>query len=345
MNSYRTVPGHRVHSGISRRLAPCALMWFVVILSPLAAPDRASAEPAWWTQMKQACISSGGQAASDYNTWQTQGCICNGSPSRQPTCSGGSPSSGAGPGSSGDLVTDSTKNVVKGIMNGNSQQTGYGLMGLGVGALIKGMQSDPAADARRAQEAARAAELQRQAEEQQRQEDEQRRAELLRQQELTRQRLLGSLKGPKPSTGLALKRIGSGTDLQLKTHEQPIASSASGRSKSEGQDNNDPRPMRSDAYSRGFADASQCYSQNAGPYCTGVSRDQWESCLSDYRAGFTGGDKQRKQLMADAFQTGRHAGEIGEPANGASDPRAEGACRVQWIETYNRGHFEGEHAK
>jgi hypothetical protein len=345
MNSYRTVPGYGARSNIRRWLAPCALIWLVVMLTPFAAPRRTSAEPAWWTQMKQTCISSGGQAASDYNTWQTQGCICNGSPSRQLTCSGGSSSSNAGSGSSGDLVTDSTKNVVKGIMNGNSQQTGYGLMGLGVGALIKGMQDDPVADARRAREAARAAELQRQAEEQQRREEEQRRAEMLRQQELSRQRLLGSLKGARPSTGLALKRIGSDTDLQLKTLEQPIASSASGQRKSNGRDTNDPRPLRSDAYSRGFADASQCYSQNAVPYCTGVPRDQGELCLSDYRAGYTGGDEQRKQLMADAFQAGRRAGEIGGPANGASDPRAEGACRVQWIETYNRGHFEGEHAK
>lgn len=50
--------------------------------------------PSWWTQMVQDCVNSGGSAPSSYNAWTTQGCICNGVPSGQPTCSGGSSSSG-----------------------------------------------------------------------------------------------------------------------------------------------------------------------------------------------------------------------------------------------------------
>lgn len=104
----------------------------------------------------------------------------------------------ASAGSSGDLVTDSTKNVVQGMMNGNSQQTGIGMMGIGAAMLIQGMQGDPAADARKAQEAAAAAE-------QQRREGEQYRAQEMRHQEIAKQRILGMLKGTEQSSDLSLK--------------------------------------------------------------------------------------------------------------------------------------------
>ena len=184
------------------------LIFFVagfIILAPSMA--LAAGEAAEMNQIYQACIKSGGRAASNYNAWVAQnGCICPGSStgSGQRTCSGAS-SSSSSTGSSGDLVTDSTRNVVKGIMNGNSQQMGIGMMGIGAAAFIQGMQSDPAADARRAQEAAIAAEQQRQAAEQQRQAEEQRRAEEIRRQEIARQRILGQLKGAESSGDLALK--------------------------------------------------------------------------------------------------------------------------------------------
>ena len=184
------------------------LMFFVVtniILAPSIA--LAAGEAAEVRQMFQECINSGGRAASSYNAWVAQnGCICSGSSrgSGNRTCSG-SPNTSTNTGSSGDLVTDSTRNVVKGMMNGNSQQTGIGLMGIGAAALMQSMLSNPAADARRDQQAAAAAEQQRQAEEQQRQAEEQRRAEELRQQEIAKQRILGQLKGAESSGDLALK--------------------------------------------------------------------------------------------------------------------------------------------
>lgn len=295
----------------------------------IMAPNVAGAagEAAEVRQMFQECINSGGRAASTYNAWVAQnGCICPGSStgSGKRSCSGGS-SSSSSTGSSGDLVTDSTRNVVKGIMNGNAQQTGIGLMGIGTAALIQGMQSDPAADARRAQEAAIAAEQQRRAEEE-------RRAEALRQQELTRQRILGQLKGTEPSAGLALKMGESesspdGQGLKLKLSDA------------------DGKKPKSDAYTKGFNDASGCYSQNAGPYCMGASADQQQACVADYRAGFELGDKRREMVMQEAYQAGQRAGASGGLANGASDSRAEGACRTQWVEIYNRGYFQGKNAK
>jgi hypothetical protein len=170
----------------------------LILLAPSIA--LAAGEAAEVGRMYQECINSGGRAATNYNAWVAQnGCICPGSStgSGQITCSGAS-SSSSSTGSSGDIVTDSTRNVVTGMMNGNSQQTGIGLFGIGAAALIQGMQSDPAADARRAEEVA--AKQQRQADLQRRSEQ-----EAARQQELSKQRILGALKGTESSTELTLK--------------------------------------------------------------------------------------------------------------------------------------------
>lgn len=147
------------------------------------------------------------------------------------------------------------------------------------------MQSDPAADARRAREAAIAAEQQRRAEEE-------RRAEALRLQELTKQRILSQLKGTEPSAALALKMGDSdpspdGHELKLKLGDA---------------DNQKPK---TDAYNKGFKDASGCYSQNAGLYCMGASADQQQACMADYRAGFELGDKRREIAMQEAYQAGQ----------------------------------------
>lgn len=77
-----------------------------VLAFPLAS---IAGEPAWWTQKKRECGLSSGLA---YNTWESQGSPCNN-----------------GGGSSGGLSTDSTTNMIQGIMNNNSQQFGIGLFG------------------------------------------------------------------------------------------------------------------------------------------------------------------------------------------------------------------------
>ncbi|MHB8727508.1 MAG: hypothetical protein ACYC9K_00550 [Sulfuricaulis sp.] len=292
----------------------------------------ASGEWAEVQQMFQACINSGGRAASTYEGWVNQnGCICPGSStgSGQRTCSGASGSSGSSD-SSGNLVTDSTKNVVQGIMNGNSQQMGIGMMGIGAAALIQGMQGDPAADARRrAAEAARAVEQRRQAEEE------------AREAEATKERLLGETKSSDPNS-LSLMGVEPAPDLQLMTGDASIGPPTG----SSPTNNAAATPVKhSEAFTKGFQDASQCYSQNAGPYCSGITGNQWQVCLSDYRSGYQVGDKQRLQILDEAYRVGQSAGANGLLADAASDPRAAGGCRTQWIEAYNRGYFQGKQAQ
>ena len=203
---------------------------------------------------------------------------------------------------------------------------GAGALGSAIGQSIhESLFGNPQEEARRAQAAAIAAEQQRQAEEE-------RQAEELRQQELAKQRILGSLKGTESSTSLALK-----------TEDSELAPDGNGLKLKLG-DASELKP-KTDAFSKGFKNASGCYSQNAGPYCVGASADQQQACVADYRTGFELGDKQRKMVMQEAYQAGQQAGASGGLANGASDTRAEGACRTQWIETYNRGYFQGKHAK
>jgi len=234
---------------------------------------------------------------------------------------------GASSGSSGDLITDSSRNLVQGMMNGNAQQMGIGMMGIGAAALIQGLQGDPAADARRrAAEAARAAEQKRRDE------------EAARQAEETKQRLLGETNSLDPSS-LSLMGVEPAPELQLMTGDESVSSSAG----TNRPNNTAAAPVRhSEAFTMGLNDASQCYSQNAGSRCSGVTGDQWQACLSDYRSGYQVGDKQRQQSMDEAYRVGQSAGAGGLLADAASDPRALGPCRTQWIEAYNRGYFQGK---
>lgn len=111
----------------------------------------------------------------------------------------------------------------------------------------------------------------------------------------------------------------------------------------------DPLPTvpaeKSNYYSKGFEHASQCISQNAGTACSGVTADQQEACVADYRAGYETGSTQTKLAMHEAYQAGVAAGKTGGLANGASDARADGPCRVEWIKRYNEGYFESKNQK
>ena len=103
--------------------------------------------------------------------------------------------------------------------------------------------------------------------------------------------------------------------------------------------------QKSSFYSKGYEHASQCISQNAGPACAGVSAEQMQSCLDDYRAGYDVGSRLKTAILSEAFQAGLAAGSNGELANAASDSRSVGPCRTEWIENYNRGHFQGKNEK
>ncbi len=284
-------------------------------------------EPASWTQMKADCRRSGGTPVSEYyNDWVSKGgCICPGSSvgSGQATCSGGS----SGNSGSGSISQDGTTNMVEGVMKGNSQQVGLGILQ----NMLQSKPQDRAGGARVDEEQKRrAAEQQRQAE-----------AEELRRQEMTKERILGELKGMESSGELGLK-MDSDSGLPLKTGGASV-SAAPPTPDMLKPDAEKPIP-RSDAYTRGFNDASGCYSQNT-TYCAGVRADQQQTCPAEYRAGYYAGDKQRKIVMDEAYRAGQHAGANGELANGASDARADGTCRTEWIQAYNKGHFQGKQNK
>lgn len=290
----------------------------------LALPLLAEAwGPAEWTQMRQACINSGGQAASAYNTFSTQGCICNGSPSGQPTCSGGSSASGS---------------------------AGQNIQTIIVNEVIKGILSAPQKNA------AQAETLRRQAEEQAARQKllaEEAAAEQNRLAEAAKNRLLGN-PGVTDPTSLALMGVEapaelallegsteSSSGLQLMTGDPSFRLSANPKPPAEPGGSKPKSP----GYTKGFEAASQCFSQNSAAACVGVAADQQQTCLDDYRAGYTAGDQQRVQALAEAFRAGEQAGKNLELANGASDPRALGPCRIPWIETYNRGYFQGKESK
>ncbi len=104
-------------------------------------------------------------------------------------------------------------------------------------------------------------------------------------------------------------------------------------------------PARSSFFTKGFEHASQCISQNAGTSCSVANAAEQTTCIEDYRAGYSAGSIQRKLAMEEAFQAGLVAGTNGMLANGNSDARSDGPCRIEWVESYNRGHFQGKNRK
>ena len=104
-------------------------------------------------------------------------------------------------------------------------------------------------------------------------------------------------------------------------------------------------PVRSSFFTKGFEHASQCISQNAGTSCSGEAASEQQNCVADYRAGYDAGNRQKVLAMEEALQAGLKAGANGELANGGSDARANGPCRIEWIESDNKGFFQGKNRK
>jgi len=218
---------------------------------------------------------------------------------------------------------------------------GAAILGNAIGQALRGNPEEDAA--RKAQQEAQAAEQKRKAEEQAA-EQQRRVEEQARKDEEAKQRLLGSMQGIDSSSQLGLMGVDTAPGLQLMTSDQ--AESPSLRLDKPIQNTNDAgAEPKSAGFAQGYNDASQCFSQNAGPRCSGVATDQMEACLTDYRTGYREGDKQRIRLMTEARRVGQLAGERGETANSASNPLADGPCRVEWIKNYNDGYFQGKHAK
>lgn len=133
----------------------------------------------------------------------------------------------------------------------------------------------------------------------------------------------------------------SSGELKLMTGDQLLMASNAANQPTKA----DEPKARSTGFTKGFEAASQCFSQNSGPACTDVAADQGLRCIEDYRAGYSAGEIEQKLVLAEAFRLGEYAGKTAQPANGFSDPRANGPCRVQWLETYNQGYFQGKNSK
>jgi len=269
----------------------------------------------------------------------------------------GSSASGGG----GPVSSDGTSNMVDGFVKGNSQQFMKGLFQNMLQS--KPQNNTPAAPVQRGTDDAQAAEQRRQADEQAAQrrrqaEEESARqaAEKDRQAEESRDRLLGknadpsglSLMGVDPSSDLKLLSAdqqsnasngNSSSGLQLMIDDQQT--SASGRNPSSGKKGSRAKAY---GYTKGFEHASQCFSQNS-TVCSGAPADQQQTCIDDYRLGYTAGDKRRVMAMNEAFRVGEEAGKNDKKDTSFNDPRAQGPCRVQWVESYNRGHFQGKQSR
>lgn len=245
-------------------------------------------------------------SASSFQTWR-QWCSCMGgtSPSnlndaqRQGGCRLPS-GSGSSSAASGDSI---------GTIIGNA-------LGQAISDALFG---NPEQEARRkAQEALRAEQQRRAAE------------ELNRKQEAQKNRLLGGMMGVDNSAPLGLMDIETGPELGLMTDSASAVTRPA--------EAPPPAAKHSDSFTKGFEHASQCFSQNSGSACAGVTADRQATCVADYRGGYDAGLIQQKLVLEESRQAGTDAAARGELANAGADPRALGPCRNDWILAYNRGY-------
>lgn len=95
------------------------------------------------------------------------------------------------------------------------------------------------------------------------------------------------------------------------------------------------------AFTRGFEHGAGCFSASAGATCSGAAPDQVAACLDDYGRGYGKGAKQKDQRLADAYRRGAEDRAAGRRAAGTAVPDASGTCRIEVIQSYQRGFFGG----
>lgn len=208
-----------------------------------------------------------------------------------------------------------------------SQQLGVGILGAIINDASRRNSEESARQ--QAEDNARAAEERRRAEE-----------EAFRRDEEKKERLLGNMMNVGDSSQLGLMGVETGPGLGLMTDSASVTNASSAKG-SPPADKNANQP-KSEAYTKGFEHASQCISQNAAAVCIA---GQPQTCAADYRTGYDLGSKQRELVLREAYQAGQSAGERGELSNGGADERAQGPCRLDWIQSYNRGHWQGKNTK
>lgn len=97
------------------------------------------------------------------------------------------------------------------------------------------------------------------------------------------------------------------------------------------------------SYAKGFEHGRGCYSQNAGPTCSGAALEQFDACIAEYRAGYQVGERAMKTEIDNAYRVGQRARAAGELNNGATQAGAVGTCRIEWIKAYSNGHAGAPH--
>ena len=226
----------------------------------------------------------------------------------------------------GDLVNESSQLIVGGMMHNDGGAVGMGLMGMAASILLSGSQPNPQLEAqRRAEAAAQAAEARRQAEAR------------ARQRERIKQELLGTAPDSNDSTGgLHLMGVTQEPKLALMTTDQALAPMIAAHKKIK----------HSDAFNKGYHDASQCYQQHPITACAGIQdSNAYLTCRSDYFAGYDVGVKKEKMKLNTAQTLGKLDALSGNPNDGFKATDNSGDCRVQLIEAYNRGYGLANPAK
>jgi hypothetical protein len=277
---------------------------FIVFLLPL---PFLAAEPAWWTQQKQKC---GLPSSLAYNTWAAQGSPCKGSGSV------GSSDSGAVIGKTmGDAIVDVFKTA------------------------------DEESQRKKATWEAEETERKRQ----QALEDEAR-----------KQRLLGAMMEVDSNSGLQPLSDDDQKNIMSKHRQRTKRNLPRGVMKQTEieksqntladqlmvEDEQPPPPVppamsepNVDGFTKGFEHGSGCFSQNAGVACSGVAPPLFESCLSDYRRGYSEGRRAADARIDLAFR------------NGLRDRRAKqnsrqdsvGNCSMEIMNAYKTGLAGGLH--
>ena len=216
--------------------------------------------------------------------------------------------------------------------NGNviDQQNNAAVLGITILStmIMQNANNNQAEEARRkVEDAAQQAELKRQAQAQARRDEE------------AKQQLLG---GPNSgnSSGLSLMGVTQTSSLQLMTGDQVQAPMATGSNQNSSKNMGTDQVKHSDAFDKGYHDGSLCFSQNAGPYCSGLAGATWQTCLDDYRSGYEVGTNEMKMKVSQATRLGRLDAESGKPNNGFNDSNSVGDCRVQLNEAYDRGYSQ-----
>ena len=93
------------------------------------------------------------------------------------------------------------------------------------------------------------------------------------------------------------------------------------------------------AWSQGRQDAIDCSPVNAHGYCSNSGSD-YASCQHGYSQGFADGATTRDQMLDRAYALGKRAAQDGKENSSFNHSDAQGACRTQWVQEFNRGYFE-----